>query len=205
MSTENAIFEMRPKTFHCVDVGRSVCPFFGAVIYRVMDIAFLRNADVRLEFIGTEHCSFFYILFNERLQGQLANIRDYLSHKIAAAFHHTENDSLASSTTATLAGPLTTNISFIDFNVPRKALIAVNFAHVFTDFVTHAPSSLVRYAKLSLEFFSRHAVARSGKQVHCIEPRLERSTGTLKGRTSHWVDVDGHTTHTGKQAAYECV
>ena len=82
--------------------------------------------------------------------------------------HH---DGFIGSTTATLSRFLSADISFVNFNVPRKAAVSINSTHVLTDFVTHAPSTFVGNAKLPLKFFSRYTMPRSGKEINSVEPK----------------------------------
>lgn len=83
-------------------------------------------------------------------------------------------------------------IRFIDFNVlafTAERAAEIGRAHKFAKFVRHTPSRFVSNAKLTLQFFRRHAVASAGHQIHGEEPEREASAGLLEDRPGAREDV----------------
>ncbi len=121
------------------------------------------------------------------LQGLALHVRNDARHYIAAALDYSEHHGLARRTTFPLAArALPADHRVVNLDMAVKRIVTVNLAHVLEDFVAHAPSALVGHAKLALEFFGRHAMARRGEQIHGIKPLLERRAGPLEGRSDHW-------------------
>ena len=64
--------------------------------------------------------------------------------------------------------------------MPCQQRLDFAFVHLFADFVTDPPCSLVRDAQLALKLFAAHPVACRDEQVDRIEPNLKRCPGVLK-------------------------
>jgi hypothetical protein len=65
-----------------------------------------------------------------------------------------ENDGLAESCMIALAGVVSTNPRFVNFNIARKFVLAGRFHHVLANLLTDTVSALVGYAKLPLKLFA---------------------------------------------------
>ena len=61
----------------------------------------------------------------------------------------------------------------------QQSVKALCLAHKVTDLLPDAVGSLVRHAKLALQFFTAHTMTDRAKEIHRIEPRNERDAGLL--------------------------
>jgi len=187
MSPADRQFQPRPKAFHAVDVGVAFNELFRAVIDRLVVKADFVQSLVGAQFVSVYGCALLDILRNDRLQGTLFDIGDDLRHDFTAAFQHPENDRLVRGTATTFAtAPATADIGLIRFYMAVKDVFTIHVSHVLPDFMRHAPCTLVRYAKLTLQLFSRYAMPGSRKQVNGKEPLVQRGTATL-----HWSPYAG--------------
>ena len=66
-----------------------------------------------------------------------------------------------------------------------KRGIAVHIAHVFPDFMAHAPRGFVGHAKLALDLFRGNALPCGAEQKHGVEPVAQRSASALKWSFGH--------------------
>ena len=181
MRSVDPTLDSRPEAFN--RVGRSTIEadiFMRAVIDRHVPVPALGEAKIGAQFIGVDSAAGDHVGVDDRAQGCPALVRDNMRLHVAAALQHPHNDRLGGAETA--------DESLVDLDVlagSAKRAAAVNDAHVFADFVAHAPGGFVGDAKLALDFFCRNAVAGGAEQKHDMEPVAQRSAGALKGRSAH--------------------
>jgi hypothetical protein len=133
-------------------------------------------------FVGMNEAVRPHRIFDDRQQRITATAANDLGYDIAATFQHANHNSLVRKRALAGFDPAS-NHGFINLNLfgeAAKRMIAVNRSHVFADFVTHAPSGFVRYAKLTFDFLSGNAVAGCAEQKHNMEPVTKRGARPLK-------------------------
>ncbi len=193
MGTQNTPFQVRPVTFNRISVMDAVFPLIGVVMNSAMIVSQFRKDSIRHHFIGADSRAFLYVFSNDRQQRFPFNVVDNSSHNITVTLKHTENAGFLgifrSRTTDKFLS--STNIRFINLYMTGKAIVTVNDSHVFTDFMADTPRTFISHAQLPLEFFSRDSMTSCGKQVHGIEPLLQRGTGFLEWGTDLWTDLIG--------------
>jgi len=190
MCAANADFQAGPEAFRRVDVGFAAYPFFGRMTDRRVPVAMFRQRGIGRQFVAANPRAARDVFKDMRLKGLAANVLHDAGDHVAVSLDHAEHDRLAGSTATALAAlAATADHRFVNLDMARQSVVAVNLAHVFAQFVAHAPSRLVGHAKLALQFFGRNTVARRGEQVHGIEPLLQRRMRPLKGRSDHRVNM----------------
>ncbi len=150
MSSLYAAFEMRPEALDGVGVCCASYPFFAPVIHRTVAIADLAQRAVSRRFVRADGAASGDVLLDDREQGGVLRVRDDIGHQIAAALDHAEYGGLVVS----LAGAAdlgaivlaTTDVGFVNLDMPGEAIVTVNDAHELADLVTDAPCGLVCHA-----------------------------------------------------------
>ena len=201
MSPTDAVLEVRPEALDGVGMRFAVYPLVDRVVHGLVRVAHFLEWSVCSPLVRAHDRTFPHVLFNVREKGLASRVLDNAGDDVTAALNHAEDNGLfrvrarASSAMRIVhgnkllvAGP-TTDKGLIQFDVPRQTGVAVHFRHVLADFMRHAPRAFVGDAQLALQFLGRYTVARGRKQVHGVEPLLQRCAGALKRRARHWVDV----------------
>ena len=107
-------------------------------------------------------------------------IGDNRRHHVPATLDHAQHNRLGR------AEPADEGLVNLDMLTgTAKRIIAVHIAHVFADFMAHAPRRFVGHAKLALDLFRRNAVTGGREQEHDVEPIAQRRAGALKWSVSH--------------------
>lgn len=189
MSAANGALEMLPEVFKAVHMDIAANVFLCAMVYGVVIVALFGKAVVRLQFIGANHRAGSHIARDNRLQRACLNACNNLGHNLTVTLQHPEHDCLALGSASALAGVPSTNERFVNFDFAVKRPLAIDFRHVLTDMMRHAPRCLVCYAKLTLQFLRRNAVAGRGVEVDGVEPKLQWRARILKRGARCGVDV----------------
>ena len=189
MRSIHASLEVLPIILHPVHMAVTSHIFAYTVADCMVLVTLLVEATVRAQFVGVDRRSFRHIFLNDRLQGVALHIWDNLRHYLSVTLEHSKDNSLVGSAATTLAGSVTPNHRFINFNLTEKRKLAVNFCHVLANLVSDTPSTLVGYAKLSLQFLSGNTVAGCGEKIDGIEPKLKRRAAILKRSVNRGVKM----------------
>lgn len=193
MSTTDAAFDLRPETFQRIGVRDAIHPLFGGMVDAAMFVAERLERLVAHPFVGANQAPGQHLFDDMREQSPAAGVVHDARDDIAVSFRHSEHDGLfgTASRDAVLLAALapSADIGFVHFDMARQAAIAVNVAHVFADFVAHAPRRFVGHAQLALQFLRRDAMPRRGEKIHRIEPFLQRRMRPLERRSCHRMDV----------------
>src|SRR5689334_18709998 len=149
MSTFNSFLKMTPKSFDPVGVVNTPDILLRAMLNRPVLVPFTGKVSVGVPFVCGDRASLLNVLFNDRKQIFLFNVLDHLSHDLSAALNHTHNNSLFGVLSIKpLFSPIlffSTNPSFVNFNVPGKRFVPIDFTHVSSDLMSDPPSTLIRY------------------------------------------------------------
>ena len=170
-----------PKAFN--RVGRSAFKadiFMRAVIDRHVPVAALVKAEVGAQFIGMDSPARNDIGVDDRGECRFTLVGHDMGSHVPAALQHRHDNGLGRAEAA--------DESFVDLDMlagSTERAVAVNVAHVFADFMAHAPSGFIGHAKLALHFLRCHAVAGGAEQKHDVEPVAQRSAGALKRGSTH--------------------
>ena len=190
VSAFDAALKVLPKVIKILGMRVPIDIFARAVVDRLVIVASLFKSLVRLQFICVNIRAVQNILFNDRLQCFLGDIRDNLCHHLAVALHHAENDCLVCrATPASAASGASANVGFINLDFAVKRHFIINLRHVIADLMPHAPCRLVGDAKLPLQFFRRNSVAGSGEKINGEKPSLQRRAAIFKQRADSRVQV----------------
>ena len=181
MRSVNPALHLRPEAFD--GVRRSALEadiFVGRVIDRHVTMPARVKAKVGAQFVGMDSAAGNDIRVNDRNQCRLPLVRHNLRHYVPAAFNHAQHNRLGGAEAA--------DESFVDLDVlagTANGSVAVHTAHVFADFMAHAPRRLVGHAELALDFLCGNPVPRGAKQKHDVEPVAQWSAGALKRSVGH--------------------
>jgi len=189
MCATNAVFDAGPEAFDGVGVDFAAHVFLRPMIDRIVIEAVPANAGVCAPFVRTDFRAAFDVFKNVRMQGFGPGIGDDPRHHVTIALDHAENNGLVDLPSAPTEFVAPANVSFVNFDVARQPIVAVDLRHIFAKFMAHAPRRLVRHAKLPLKLFSRDAMAGRSEQIHGVEPLLKRRAGALKRRSNHRINV----------------
>lgn len=193
VSATNRQLETRPVAFNSVGVMDALFPLFGAVLDKAMLVAILGQIVVAPKLVSAD-CSAGNNMFGDVSQKSFGfNVWDNPCDDLAAALHHTE---YAGFLGAYICGSapnvvFATNVGFVNFNVARQIVVAVNLAHVLPDLVAHSPSSFVGDRQLALKLLSGDAMTGSSEQVDSVEPLLEGCTRACEGSSDHRANLMG--------------
>lgn len=172
----------RPQRVH---VGVFVRPFLGAVIDRTVVVAERLENAIRAPFVAADARPARHLCHDLGDHGLARGIGHHAGIEFPATPKDAEQDRLACNAAPTL----TTDIGPIDLDMARQGRLAVNCAHVSTDFMRHAEGGRVGNAELALQFFGRNAVPRRGENEHRIEPLLQRDMRAVERCADHRVNV----------------
>jgi hypothetical protein len=167
---EDRALEVAPEAFQAVRVMDAVNPLLSGVRDDAVLVAAIGEVPIGRPFVAADRRAGLDLLDDDRLKRLAPHVRYDAGHHVAVPLQHPEYDCLA-------------------FNVARQIAVAVNLGHVLADFVPDAPSRLVGHAELALQFLRRDTVPGRGKEVHRVEPLLQRRPAILERRPRHRVDV----------------
>src|SRR5271157_2653866 len=140
MSTFDASFNLAPKSFSGINVVDSVDVLFMSMIANPMLKTFRGERVISRKLIGLNQTPFFDMLFHNWKECFPFNIWNHVSHNVTTTLNHSKHNSFCWNTPTMIFRILSTNISFIGFNLARKFVIPINLCHVLADFVSHSPS-----------------------------------------------------------------
>ena len=180
VSGADASLQVFPKVFQPVDMRIFQNIFPRSVIHRLVRESFFVQSFVGTQLVSVNRRTLLNICLNNRLQSFLGDVRNNLRHHLAVTLQHSKDNRFVSSVAASHSLRPAANISFINLDLAGQRKFAVNFRHVLSDLMADAKRALVSHAKLSLKFFGRDAMPRSGEQIHGIEPKLQRCPAVFK-------------------------
>jgi hypothetical protein len=190
VSAADAAFKVLPKVLQIVDVRSSHAGIFArAVTNRLVIEASLFQTLVRLQFVGVNHRAVHDVLFNDRLQSFLCDVRDNFRHHLAVALQHAENNRLIRRTASANAVSFSADVGFINFNFAIQRHFVIHLRHVITNLMAHAPRRLIGYAKLTFQLLSRYAVTGNREHMNGNEPRLHGRAAVFEQSASGRVNV----------------
>lgn len=195
MRAVNPALKRRPVAFHGVRARAEravVLP--GAVVDGDVLVAKRSDLPVAAKFVRADFRARQDRGVNHRFHRLAVTRRDHLCGYLAAALNHADHGGVVGLITRTFAGTRATDQRFVNFHVPSRTaeqVNAINFAHILPDHVAHAPSGLVRHAKLALDFLGRHAIPRCAELEHYKEPIAQRRAGAIKRRSCGRVNLVG--------------
>ncbi|MBA7665764.1 hypothetical protein ES703_73838 [subsurface metagenome] len=180
----NTTFDVAPKGFHSVDVSDARDILLGSVLDYFVGVSKFLNLIVTGKFVSEDDGLVFFsdTLFNHGKQRVGFDIGDYLGDSLPVAFDHTHDHRLASSTTTTLALPLTADVCLVNLNLTAKRINV--FSHEFAGLLEHSPSCLIGNARLPLQLFGRNARFSGTHQEYGVKPRAKRSLRFVKDSPS---------------------
>lgn len=174
INATDTTLDIAPKRFNSVDMGNPMNILFGSMLHDLMSISKSFNTLVAREFICKDNC---LILSgnpssNHGQQCPGLDIGDYFGDGVTITFYHAHHNRLTRCTTATLSSPSTTNVCFINFNLPteRGNILSHEFANLFE----HSPRCFVSDSKLTFKLLGRDTSSCSRHQKHGMKPRAER-------------------------------
>jgi hypothetical protein len=161
----------------------------SAVVDSIVAEARALNAIICASFVGMQGRSDFDMLMNSGLNCFLICALDRRCDRPPVALAHPKNGRLADRAATRLellvfvfVGLDPADESFIDFDNAAK-LLEVRPAR-FPDAMQHEPSRRLPDADLFRQLQARDALARREKQVHCVNPFVQRNMAAFKYRSS---------------------
>ena len=193
MSAAHAAFEMGPESLDGVGVRIAFLPLLATVVHRIVFVAHFAKRAITLRLVGADPTAFRNEFFDDGKQGRIPRIRHDVGHEIAAAFDHAKNRNFVISfgrpTDLRFVMLATADVCLVNFDMASKSAIAIDDAHKLANLVTDAPCGLIGHAQLPLKLLGGHPMAGRRKQVHRIEPKLQRCSGALKGGTGAGINM----------------
>jgi hypothetical protein len=188
IDANQAALEHGENTFNSVSGDGAANIFTSAVIDSfVLERAGL-DAVIGPGFIRVEHRADFNALRDRGLDGCLVGASNRNGNRSAAALAHTENGCFSDSPAPgfQLLGFVlvlfdAADKRFVDFDDAFE-LAQIVAAASFPQAVQHEPSRLLRDPNFLGELHGRYALARRHKQVHGINPLVQRNVAALENR-----------------------
>ena len=184
----DGVFETAPEAFDAVGMVDAFDVLPERVLHEPMLVSELGEIAIGQKAIGADRGTLGDVLLDQGKQGLALGVGDDASNDIPVALDSTEHDGLVLVPVMDV-GPIAADQGFVHLDMPGQAGIPVHVGHVLADFMPHAPGGLVGHAKLPLKLLGRDTVPGRGKEVHGIEPLLERGMGSLKGRPRHRMNL----------------
>lgn len=184
----DGIFKTAPEAFDAVGMVDAFDVFPKRMLHEPMLVSELRKIPVSPKTVRADRGTLGDVLLDQRKQGLGFGVRNNAGNDVAVAFNGPENNGLVLVPVMDVKA-IPTDHGFVHLDMPRQAGIPVHIGHVFADFMSHAPSSLVGNPKLPLKLLGRNAMPGRGKQVHGIKPLLERGMGAFKRGSRHRVNL----------------
>jgi hypothetical protein len=187
IDADQAAFENRENAFNSVG-GHVVSHILAsAVVDSIMAEARVANANICASFVGMQYRSDFDMLMNSGLNCFLICALDRRRDRSPVALAHPKNGRLANCASACLELLVFVLVGFdpadetlIDFDDPAKLLEV--WPARFTDTMQHEPSRRLPDANLFRQLQARDALAGREKQIHCINPFMQRNVRALEYR-----------------------
>ena len=177
----DAAFQVFPKVFQPVHMRAVQDILLFIVANYFMVVSLFAQTIVSDKFVRVRRGTLLDVLLNNWMERFNFAVRHNLGHYLSTALQHPEDNGFVfRATTAAHAASLSADIGFVNFDFAGQRKLAVNFGHVFADFMADAPSRLVGHAKFALQLFSRNTVARSGELVNRQKPKLQRRAAVLE-------------------------
>lgn len=194
-------FEDCPDALYRVRVSHSTAVLTRRMVYRLVGEEKTADAAVSLKFVGAENGANGDVVVNGLLNRR--QIGRGNGHRLSstAALTHTENRSLTDraatehhSLIGVFRGFLTADVGFVYLDNALQLVDVVPAG--FAEPLEHKPRRFLRNAYLFAQLERRDAFAGRNKQIHRIDPFVERNVRPLEDRSrSH-----GEIQHTGVTA-----
>ena len=188
MRPADPALQLRPEAFHAVD-GATSCR--DILPKRMVDLFMVETvhskSEIGRQFVGVDDGVWHHVLLDDRDHRADTAVRDNLGYNVATALNHSQNDRFVGKE-AFFLRCLSADERLVNLNLFAKAAerrVAIDLAHVFADFVAHAPSRLVGHAKLALDLLCGNATPRRAEQKHNVEPVAQRSASAFKWSIGH--------------------
>jgi hypothetical protein len=143
-------------------------------------------------FVGKDRAFWHRALDDVRHQGCALGVWDNLGNDSAFALDHTENRSLADSTSAemllfarVLVFLQAAERAFVHFDLAGQLRAVIAFIEHRANLFEHAPRAFVGDAKFTLKLLCRNSAPRLRHQVNRVKPELQRGGRVLKDRAPH--------------------
>jgi len=189
IDTDQAALKNREDAFNSVG-GHVVSNILAsAMIDGIMAEAIIANTRICASFVGMQYRSDFDVLMNSGLNCSLICVRNRRRDRPSAALAHPKNRRLADSAATgleflvfVLIGLDTADECLINFDNAAK-LLEVRSAR-FPDAMQHKPSRRLPDTDLFRQLQAGDTLASREKQVHCINPFMQRNVRALEYRAS---------------------
>lgn len=175
----NTTLDCRPQSLTSVDVGNPTNILLCSVLHDFVGISESLNVVVTAKLVCEDN-SFVVLsdsLFNHRKQSPSLDIRDNLSDCVPVTLNHAHDYRFPRCSTTTLASPLSTNVSFVNFNLATEGINI--FSHQLAGLGKDAPCCLICDSKLPLKLFGGNTSLCCGHQKQGMKPRTEWSIRLL--------------------------
>ena len=176
---------LRPEAFNGVR-GRALEAdiFMGGMINRHVAMPARVKPYIGAQFVSVDSATGNDIGVNHRLQRGALLVRNNRRPHVATTFHHTHDNRFGRAEAA--------DKCLVDLDMlagTTKRAVAVNVAHVFADFMAHAPSRFVSDAKLAFNFLGSNTVPRCAEQEHDKKPITKGCARPIKWSASSRVNL----------------
>ena len=180
--------EHGPEPFQRVYVRVALRPLLAAVIDRGVLITKGAQHAIRTPLVGADARSLRHLPRDFWNEGRAGSIGDDLCVQFAIPLKHSEHDGLAARATTTLSGLLAADVGFIGLDMSGQRRLGIDQPHVLSNQMSHAEGGWVAHAQLALQFLCGDTMSRGRKQVHCVEPLLQRRVRPIKHSSDHRED-----------------
>lgn len=193
MGAVDRSLQLRPKAFERVDASTGLSRILTAIMVH-LDVAIAALVDVLIpaHFVGADRRAGYDVMLDKRVHRHFGSTGDDAGNQLASAFQHPDDNGLIPHVAVAFAAYRAADNRFVNLDgaaYAAKRIVAVERRHIFADFMAHAPRRFVGYAKLTLDFLSRHPMPRSAEQEDDIKPIAQRGPRPVHRRVSGRKDL----------------
>ena len=178
---DDGSLEQAPHALNAVGVNIADDPLFGRMAHSPMHGVFVRDAEVRPQFIGVNGLSLILNrALDESMEGMAAYVGDTLNPDLPAALDGPGYPGLTLLAPRSHIAPLSPDQCFIHFDDTEKRGAGEGVvSHGFSDPMAQIPSRLVAGSKKPLDLVGRDSLPGLAHEVDGGKPLAERQVGIV--------------------------
>lgn len=187
MRAVNRPLQLAPEAFNGVRVTPTPHIFLSAMVNDFVTIPKLGHVVVGRIFVSVKLCAGRDDFADMLNRVSRVDDFDYLCADPATTISDADNGGLASSSSPAFAGLFPTDIALVSLAFTEE--FGCSILHQLPDFMGHAPSRLVGYAKLTFKLFGSDPIPTGGHKEDAKKPEHERCSGFVEYRASRGIKL----------------
>lgn len=182
IGTNNRALKKGPCILYSVCMDVSAHPFFCAMAYRSMFIAFLVEILVCLEFISHDLGTLSDSLIDNTAENLFARCLDSSCLKRAFSLEQTHNRLFLPGTALSALVVLPAHVGFVHFHNAGKLWTGNGFGHSFSDTMAEVPCRFVADVQTPFQLIGRNALLGFCHEIDGKKPLPEGQMGVMEDR-----------------------